>query len=213
MPLRYKIYICISFLCIYVIGCAEPPAPKPIAMTMPMPMTTIKPSQKSYTKLDPHILKQLNRYHTKSWKYVVVHHSASNSGNATEFDKFHREIRGWKNGLGYHFVIGNGKGSGNGEIEIGNRWKNQLHGAHAGVKEYNNYGIGICLVGNFNKSVPTAKQMTSLSALVDYLTKRCHIPPENILMHRHCKSTECPGIHFPYYKLLANTFRYYQASR
>src|SRR5689334_10628503 len=48
---------------------------------------------------------------TREWRYVVVHHSAGPSGNAAEFDKFHREEKHWENGLGYHFVIGNGNGS------------------------------------------------------------------------------------------------------
>lgn len=156
----------------------------------------------------PYINFQLDRYFVREWKYIVIHHSATSSGCAAEFDKFHREKRGWENGLGYHFVIGNGKGSHDGEIEIGNRWKNQLDGAHAGVQEYNHYGIGICLVGNFNDSYPTSSQMAALTSLVSYLQERCHIPSENIIMHRHFRDTECPGRNFPYYKLLAKTARW-----
>lgn len=156
----------------------------------------------------PYINSQLDRYFVRDWKYIVIHHSASVSGCAAEFDKFHRVKRGWENGLGYHFVIGNGSGSGDGQIEIGNRWKNQIDGAHAGVQEYNHYGIGICLVGNFNESNPTPAQMASLATLVGYLQERCHIPSENIIMHRHFRQTECPGRNFPYYKLLAKTARW-----
>jgi len=114
----------------------------------------------------------LDRGSVRDWKYVVVHHSASDSGSAAEFDKYHREQRGWENGLGYHFVIGNGSGSHDGKIEIGNRWKRQIDGAHAGVKKYNHYGIGICLVGNFNKTYPTQAQMSSLSVVV-YTRHHC----------------------------------------
>jgi len=159
-------------------------------------------------KVEPYIVSQLNRYYVRDWKYIVIHHSASSSGSAVEFDKYHREKRGWENGLGYHFVIGNGIGSGDGQIEIGGRWINQIDGAHAGVQEYNHHGIGICLVGNFNDSYPTAAQMASLSILVEYLQGRCRIPSENIIMHRHIRKTECPGRNFPYYKLLAQTVRY-----
>ena len=190
------ISICMSFLAIlYLTGCYAPPTFKPV--------TAMRPPKRP----EPYINTQLDRYFVRDWKYIVIHHSASVSGNAAEFDKYHREQRGWENGLGYHFVIGNGNGSGDGQIEIGNRWINQIDGAHAGVQEYNHYGIGICLVGNFNESSPTPAQMASLSALVAYLQERCHIPSENIIMHRHFRQTECPGRNFPYYKLLAQTVR------
>ena len=197
MHFRWKSYVFLSFLTIfYLCGCYAPPAFKPII--------TMKPPK----KVEPYISSQLDRYFVRDWKYVVIHHSASPTGCATEFDKYHREKRGWENGLGYHFVIGNGHGSRDGEIEIGSRWINQIDGAHAGVQEYNHYGIGICLVGNFNESYPTAAQMASLSTLVGYLQDRCRIPSENIIMHRHFRETECPGRNFPYYKLLAKTVRW-----
>lgn len=207
MHFRWKIYICVSFLAVLgVYGCYTPPAQKP--------MTIIKPRESArapgipHKRVEPYIVSQLDRYFVRDWKYIVIHHSASASGSAAEFDRFHREKRGWENGLGYHFVIGNGNGTPDGEIEIGNRWVNQINGAHAGVEEYNHYGIGICLVGNFNESSPTAAQMASLSVLAEYLQNRCHIPSENVIMHRHCRQTDCPGRNFPYYKLLANTYRY-----
>ncbi len=196
MYFRWKIYIYLSFLSILLYGCYAPPTFKPV-----IPMRPPK-------KVEPYIIRQLDRYSVRDWKYIVLHHSGSVSGSAAEFDKFHRVTRGWENGLGYHFVIGNGNGSGDGQIEIGSRWINQIDGAHAGVQEYNHYGIGICLVGNFNESSPTAAQMASLSALVEYLQQRCHIPSENIVMHRHFRQTECPGRNFPYYKLVAHTVRY-----
>lgn len=195
----WKRYIFLSFFAsIFLYGCYTPPDFKPI-------VSPVKPPQK---KVEPYIISQLNRYNARDWKYIVIHHSASESGSAAEFDKYHREKRGWENGLGYHFVIGNGRGSPDGEIEIGNRWRKQIDGAHAGVPEYNHYGIGICLVGNFNDSYPTAAQMASLSTLVDYLQERCRVPSENIIMHRHFRETDCPGRNFPYYKLLAKTVRW-----
>lgn len=198
-----KFSICLSLLALmYFSGCSAPPAFKPIT-SIP-----VRPPIKEVPHKVPYIESQLNRYSVRDWKYIVIHHSASASGCAAEFDRFHRVKRGWENGLGYHFVIGNGNGSGDGQVEIGNRWVKQIDGAHAGVQEYNHYGIGICLVGNFNGSYPTAAQMASLSALVDYLQERCRIPSENIIMHRHFRETECPGRNFPYYKLLAKTARW-----
>lgn len=175
---------------IYLSGCNVPPAFKPVTPAK------LQEGEISY------IIGQLDRYFVRDWKYIVIHHSATESGNAAEFDKSHRTL-GWENGLGYHFVIGNGNGSGDGQVEIGSRWINQINGAHAGVQEYNHYGIGICLVGNFNESYPTTAQMDSPLALIQNLQERCSISSENVILHRHCKETDCPGKDFLYYKLLA----------
>lgn len=131
---------------------------------------------------------------SREWRHIVIHHSASASGSASEFDKWHRE-KGW-DGLGYHFVIGNGTGSGNGQVEVGYRWRKQTAGAHAGNAEYNQHGVGICLVGDFqNGTRPTAQQMSSLRQLTRFLQVKTGVPTSEVVGHCNVpgKSTECPG--------------------
>ncbi|HLX62683.1 MAG TPA: peptidoglycan recognition family protein [Planctomycetota bacterium] len=131
---------------------------------------------------------------SRQWTHIVIHHSASTTGSAASFDRAHRE-KGW-DGLGYHFVIGNGSGSGDGQVEVGYRWTKQLQGAHAGNYEYNQHGIGICLVGDFEKvGPPSAAQMASLRSLVAFLQARCSIPTNEIIGHGNVpgRNTECPG--------------------
>lgn len=130
---------------------------------------------------------------TRAWKHIVIHHSASPSGSAASFDRAHK-ARGW-DGLGYHFVIGNGEGSGDGQVEVGYRWMQQERGAHAGNMEYNEHGIGICLVGNFEFERPSARQMESLRALVRFLQSKTGIAAAEIIGHQHVpgKDTQCPG--------------------
>jgi len=131
---------------------------------------------------------------TREWRHIVIHHSASNVGSASIFDKAHKE-RGW-DGLGYHFVIGNGSASGDGEVEVGYRWRRQLAGAHAGNAEYNQAGIGICLVGDFEHGGhPSPRQLASLRALVRFLQVKTGVPTSEICGHGNVpgKSTECPG--------------------
>jgi len=136
----------------------------------------------------------------RRWVWIVVHHSGTKRGNASMFDKYHRNNRRWDE-LGYHFVIGNGTDSGNGEVEIGSRWAQQKWGAHCkvlGHEEYNQFGIGICVVGNFNRTRPTAEQMKSLVELTRWLVWRYRIPQSHVIGHRDVKDTDCPGIHFPF---------------
>jgi|GEM_PF-372866 len=131
---------------------------------------------------------------TREWRHIVIHHSASVTGSATEFDKWHRQ-KGW-DGLGYHFVIGNNTGSGDGQVEVGYRWNKQAAGAHAGNAEYNQHGIGICLVGDFqNGGRPSARQMASLRQLTRFLQVKTGVPTSEVVGHCNVpdKKTECPG--------------------
>src|SRR6185436_6192998 len=129
----------------------------------------------------------------RPWRWIIVHHSATPAGNAATIDRAHR-ARGFDQ-LGYHFVIGNGTDSRDGMIEVGSRWPIQKIGAHdnAGDNRYNEFGIGICLVGNFEIERPTPAQMQSLAKLTAYLMRTYNISSSNIIGHGQTKSTECPG--------------------
>ncbi len=133
----------------------------------------------------------------RTWRHIVLHHSATVVGGAKRFDRHHRKVNKWENGLGYHFVIGNGTDTADGAIETGSRWTRQIQGAHAGVKEFNEHGIGICLVGDFRHREPSPAQLTALRALVAELQRRCDISDANIVGHGEVREgTECPGAHF-----------------
>jgi len=136
----------------------------------------------------------------RRWRYIVVHHSASASGSARSINDYHTNVRGWSNGLGYHFVIGNGTATPDGFIEVGPRWAKQLHGAHAKSPgdRMNRTGIGICLVGNFEETHPTDAQMQALVELVRRLQRRYNIPSRNVIGHRDVIEgyTVCPGRNF-----------------
>jgi LysM repeat protein len=133
------------------------------------------------------------------WRYVVGHHSAINRGNARIYDRFHRERMRMAHGLAYHFVIGNGIDSGDGQIEIGPRWLQQLHGGHVRNQVVNETGIGICVVGNFEKTRPTRRQIEAFTELVQYLRDDVASLTPKFVVHREVdrSHTLCPGRHFP----------------
>ncbi|HET6424006.1 MAG TPA: peptidoglycan recognition family protein [Planctomycetaceae bacterium] len=137
----------------------------------------------------------------RNWKYLVLHHTASDAGNVESIHNTHLKNKD-KNGkhwlgIGYHFVIGNGQGMDDGEIEPTFRWKQQMPGAHAGVNEHNQRGIGIVLIGNFEKSQPTPRQVKSVKELVAVLAREYAIHAEHVIGHGDIKATECPGQFFP----------------
>ncbi len=142
----------------------------------------------------------------KNWKAIVVHHSATDSGNMAVFDEWHKNGHHWK-GVGYDFVIGNGTGSGNGQTETTFRWKKQITGAHCGGTPdnwANKDAVGICLVGNFMQTRPTPQQMRSLVNLTRFLQQRYNIPNTRVYGHRDTPGypgkTFCPGKFFPMYR-------------
>ena len=136
------------------------------------------------------------------WKYIVVHNSGTRQGNARIFDVYHRNVRKMQNGLAYHFVIGNGNSSGDGEIEIGNRWTRQINGGHVASDYLNDIALGICLVGDLNRDKPTLAQFGALDELITYLRTRVGKikgKPSIVKGHKEInpKPTDCPGDRFP----------------
>ena len=134
------------------------------------------------------------------WRYIVIHHSATRKGNAAIMDRYHSNRRHMQNGLAYHFVIGNGtSGCADGEVEESHRWRAQLPGGHAKQPWLNESGIGICLVGNFNRQMVSKKQMDSLTNLVNKLRTTYDIPLSCIKGHGGFtgEHTMCPGYNFP----------------
>lgn len=138
-------------------------------------------------------------YPNKQWKYIIVHHSATEEGSCELFNIAHKN-KGW-NSCGYHFVIDNGTlGKEDGQIEMTPRWSEQERGAHCKAGKMNYRGIGVCLVGNFSEDKVSPSQMSSLIYLVKELQRFYRIPRSRVLGHGQVRgaSTECPGTKFPW---------------
>lgn len=169
---------------------SRPTNPAPIPR-QPNPSPQLSQAQRNF----PGVPREWIPYASpRPWRFIVIHHSATDSGSAAQFDRAHRD-KGWDE-LGYHFVIGNGRGSRDGMVEVGPRWPRQKWGAHAKTpdNQYNDYGIGICLVGNFDNTRLTAAQEASLARLVAYLMRTYNIPASRVIGHKDTgRSTDCPG--------------------
>jgi hypothetical protein len=147
----------------------------------------------------------LGGYEDKSrWEGILIHHSATDNGNAAFIDRIHTD-KGYDE-MGYHFLINNGNGKTDGYIEVGSRWVKQKHGAHCRVDQnddnyWNEHTIGICLIGNFEKYSPSEAQYQSLAKLVQFLQDRYHIATSRIKGHGDVDKTKCPGRLFSFAKL------------
>jgi len=134
------------------------------------------------------------------WRGFTLHHTATRQNGkyqAGAIERWHRFTRGWLAGMGYHFLIEE-----NGMIVVGDRWREQLNGAHE--KGFNHTHIGISLVGWFDKGkdIPTLAQVRSLVFLVRGLATQLAWPQNlmpmasgGAIVRYHCDSAPktCPG--------------------
>jgi N-acetyl-anhydromuramyl-L-alanine amidase AmpD len=130
-----------------------------------------------------------------AFRSVILHHSATHGGSAAAFERNHRSRLG---GLAYHFIIGNGQGSEDGQVETGYRWRDQVPGPHTKNQDVNASSIAVCLVGDLNTAPPTEKQLAALLGLLERLCGESRIPPSRVLSHREADpETLCPGRGLP----------------
>ena len=111
---------------------------------------------------------------------LIIHCSAvkpDQTSSAAQIDTWHRQ-RGWKFGIGYHYVVRR-----NGEIEHGRpEW---MIGAHC--LNHNAHSIGICYEGGLDArgqpaDTRTAEQKASLRRLLEDLHRRY---PRAIIVGHH----------------------------
>lgn len=147
------------------------------------------------------------------WRAIVIHHSGAPAGDASSIER--AQLAQGLTGLGYHFIVGNGQGMGDGMIHVGYRWNRQLPGAHvaarvndtpglakasfgaADAEMFNRHSIGICLVGNGNRRSFTDRQMRELVSLVRSLQEEFGIPASAVRLHSDLSGIDSPGAHFP----------------
>jgi len=186
-------------------GLEPPPTPPPRRFGF-WPWSRSRANE-SYRYLTRSVIEQIRRapVQRRRWQFIVVHNSGTRQGNARAFDYYHRHVRRMQNGLAYHFVIGNGTSTGNGQIEVGDRWRRQINGGHVHSDYLNNISLGICLVGDFNRDQPTRAQLESCEELIRYLRQRCgKTAGHDIVVRPHREmnpprwATDCPGDAFPY---------------
>lgn len=116
-----------------------------------------------------------------SIRQIVIHHSATTSGSAAAYAKYHVENRGWP-GIGYHFVIDK-----DGTINL----TNYLETISYHVSGQNTRSIGICLTGNFDIQQPTTAQLNSVVRLIRFLSDQLGRLP--IKGHNDYAAKSCPG--------------------
>ena len=124
-------------------------------------------------------------------KYIVLHHSASaDHGTLKNFDdikRWHTQNNGWRD-IGYNWVVERVSGK---LAALPGRSEGDT-GAHCPGR--NTDGIGICMVGNFQETVPSEELYLFVADLCKQIMTR-H-PIQEIGGHRDYAATACPGHNF-----------------
>jgi len=137
----------------------------------------------------------------RRWQGVCVHHSwrpterdyerLGGERTVAAIKRAHEE-KGWVD-IGYHLLIGP-----DGRLFWGRSFEHD--GAHA-VRERpeappiqpNKVLLGICLIGNFDASQPSAEQLNALRDVLHVLSAKFGFGPEDIYFHRQFQYKTCPG--------------------
>ena len=148
------------------------------------------------------------------WDHIIIHHSGRMTGTVRDLDA--RAKSAGLNGVGYHFVIGNGSGLSDGVVEEGYRWTQQLPGAHVAISanassvereqanRLNRSSIGICVIGNGDRQPFTEAQLRALVELVCSLQETWAIPATSVRLHSDVSLDSGPGRFFPTARLEAH---------
>jgi hypothetical protein len=124
------------------------------------------------------------------WKYIYVHQSRTGGGSAATLTP-EGEPRD-------HFVIGNGNGTVDGEIQVTQHWNEQTSAQPpVGASKIDPACISICLVGDFDHTMPTAMQIRRLGQLVNALQGRLDVPAGQVLLMSQPGSSAGMGKYFP----------------
>jgi hypothetical protein len=135
---------------------------------------------------------------------ITLHHTADRRPPGPAYADTMAQMRAYQNAhqgrkwadIGYHFVIDKA-----GRVVEGRPL--HLKGAHAGSTAANERNVGIAMIGNFQSGQPTAKQLSALESLVQWLCAEYDIPTKRIYTHHEIKdwpgvqgATNCPGRNF-----------------
>jgi len=121
-------------------------------------------------------------------KYLVIHHSVTAHEATPDDIALLHKARGW-GGIGYHFVI-----TKDGMVY----YVGDVGTARANVADMNEQVIGICLIGDFTKHLPSDEQIISCHKLCKFfLFSAPSIPNvkgwDDVVGHKELQATQCPG--------------------
>lgn len=125
-------------------------------------------------------------------KGILIHHSVTTHDATPDDVALLHKARGW-GGIGYHFVIDKA-----GIVY----YVGDISTARAHVADKNEAYIGICLIGDFTKHLPSDEQIKSAHDIVKFFLMEAPSLPtldtwDDLGGHKDQQATACPGTSWP----------------
>jgi N-acetyl-anhydromuramyl-L-alanine amidase AmpD len=121
--------------------------------------------------------------HHEGWEVVNFTDVNTTMTRLQHIQRFHMKDRGWGD-VGYHYIID----------RAGRVWEArpiQYQGAH--VADMNEHNVGIMVLGNFEKQLPSNIQMASAQMMTSFIMGQYSVPVHRVYTHQELKPTQCPG--------------------
>lgn len=193
-PVRQFLALISAFFAMLLAGCGKKEVPAESIEGF-----SFKAPRQAWTKLDPETRAQVDAGLARRPRpaLTILHSTGSSGASPSSLEDNHRRVRGLREGLAYHFVIGNGQGFGDGSVLVTRRWREGIPSEALSDPEQEKNAITIALVGEFNRRQPTRAQLEALDELLDYLTAK--IGPHPVRLHAEVERSPraCPGKNFP----------------
>ena len=141
----------------------------------------------AYYRLDSvdHALRSQAGQSPDRWDSIEIFFSGTKGGNLGRL----AAAQGLRNAgdLGCHFVLCNGIGASDGEIQTAESWQRQRSVQGASTGQGNERTIRICLIGNGVSALTTDYQLKRLEILLEALCRRFSISPDAVYLPRDCR--------------------------
>ncbi len=138
----------------------------------------------TYYRLDSvdHALRSQAPQSADRWSSIDIFFSGTKSGNIERLAEA-SELADVAD-LNCHFVICNGIGTSDGEIQTTEKWQRQ---SSAWLGQTSEPVIRICLIGNGVSTLPTDYQLKRLEMLLDALCRKFHIAADSVYLPPDCR--------------------------
>ncbi|MHC4157915.1 MAG: peptidoglycan recognition protein family protein [Planctomycetota bacterium] len=134
----------------------------------------------SYYRLNP-IEKAVTSRAAQSpnrWNCIEIYYSDTKAGNLEQLASLNGLARA--EDINCHFVICNGLGANDGQIQSTEKWQRQWSIIPGKTWYGTGQTIRICIIADGNSSAPTSFQIKRAEALIETLRRKFDIHPDNI---------------------------------
>lgn len=141
----------------------------------------------TYYRLDSveHALRSEAQQSPNRWDSIEIFFSATQGGNIGRLAAAQR-LRSASD-LNCHFVLCNGVGANDGEIQTTASWQVQQSVRYGTDAQGGQRTVRICLIGDGVSALPTDYQLKRLEALLEALCRRFNIVPDDVYLPRDCR--------------------------